>query len=343
MKDSTPEEPQFGLIIGIFDGGTDSVQSIDLSFLNLKFHKLDSDAFHQFVESFCYVYSTASASSEQPKFESTFFYHLLHDQPGGYHPNLYALVPIDFKEPVPEQIFHDIKAGLAIMFPSDFQLTNLIEYHKEENGRYSEQYMTNWSFVSRWHLKGETAFDELLIEINEDKISEANAFLRKAVTFLSKHNEFEIAVSSYLEAGSQKSIKMAYINYCIALESLVNTSEGEITYKICRTGAVVNADSKAEGEIIFFNMKQFYRLRSAIVHGNRAKVQPDYFFGLQALVSRTLIELISLEIKERKALAKFVDENGYGDKVNLKANYTKEVFNATTTSLVVTKVAKYKE
>lgn len=324
------------LLIAVFDGGTDGVLRLNFSFLNLKFYKVDSKEFIQFVDSFNDYFPGSD-------FSSTFYYQLLYDQPGGFHPNLYAIAPIDFAKGTDSETIFKIRSVLLIMFPSDFQLSSLVFYDKAASGKYHQSFMNSWRFVSHWFLKGENCpLDEFLIKVDRRKTRSVNSFAKYLFNFLSDRNDFEIAVESYLEAFSQESAKMAYINYCIALESLVKSTEGEITYRICRTAAVVNADSNVDGDTIFFNMKQFYALRSRIVHGDRTNQLREYFFKLQALVSRTLIEIATLNVPDREVLFKYVNENGYGDKKRFATRYRKQIINEQVIQLVVDRVSKYK-
>ncbi len=324
------------LQIAVFDGGTDDVLRLDFSFLNLKFHKVYSKAFERFVDSFNDYFP-------QTEFSSTFYHQLQYDQPGGFHPNLYALAPIDFEKGTDSETIFKIRNVLLIMFPSDFQLASLVFYDKAASGQYHQSFMHSWRFVTHWFIKGEHCpLDEFLIKVDRRKIRSVNSFIKYLFKFISDRNDFEIAVESYLEAFSQESAKMAYINLCIALESLVKSTEGEITYRICRTAAVVNADSNTEGDTIFFNMKQFYALRSRIVHGDRTSQLSEYFFNLQALVSRTLVEIATLNMPDREVLYKYVNENGYGDKKRFANRYRKQIINEPIIQLVINKVSKYK-
>ena len=54
---------------------------------------------------------------------------------------------------------------------------------------------------------------------------------------------------------------MAFINYCMALESL-SESQTEIPHQIGRTRAILNSETKLEGKIIYDNLKKFYSIRS---------------------------------------------------------------------------------
>jgi hypothetical protein len=141
------------LLIAVFDGGSDDVIRLDFSFLNLKFYKVDSKEFIRLVDSFNFYFPISNDSTTLSDFSSTFYHHLQYDQPGGFHPNLYALVPIDFEKGTDSETIFKVRLVLLIMFPSDFQLSSLVFYDKEVNGKYHESFMNNWSFVSHWFLK----------------------------------------------------------------------------------------------------------------------------------------------------------------------------------------------
>lgn len=128
----------------------------------------------------------------------------------------------------------------------------------------------------------------------------------------------------------------------MALESLVKSAEGEITYRICRTVVVINSDSKIDGGIIFSNMKQFYALRSRIVNRDQSRQLREYFDKIQALVSRTLIEIATLNVADGEILSKYVNENGYRDKKRFICRYRKQIINESIIQLVIKMVSKYK-
>ena len=179
-----------------------------------------------------------------------------------------------------------------------------------------------------------------MLQFEEGETKKVNEFFRVAWSRLEKLTYVKLGVRSYVNSFSQHFLDMKFISLCITLESLTNATT-EITHRIARTSAVVNADNVDEGKLIYFNASQFYSLRSAIVHGNDHKYLREYFFNLQALVSRTLIELITLNILDREKLNELVNESGYGAKTKWIDNYVKEDFNKGVSKLISVKVQKY--
>lgn len=335
------EQNNKSLIVGIFNHGIEQVLNLDFSFLNLKFYEVNSPEFKKLVNEFNYSFpiTVGNNISVQPDFPSTIYYHLQNERVGGFHPNLYALVPIDFTSIVTRDTFFDIETILLLLFPSDFQLDSLIHYEKESNDKYSESYTTHHDITSYSYLT--TTKHEIFPCIKDHKILEINDALKLVYGFIKNSSNFEIAISSYVEAFKQKSAKMAYICYCIALEALVESNDGEVTYKICRTTAVINADNVTDGEVIFHNTKQFYNLRSRIIHGGSISFLTEYFFPLQALLSRTLLEIISLQIQDQKQLSKFVHQSGFGIKISSQ-NYKKLILNEDVEQLLIKPISKFK-
>ena len=242
------------LIIGVFNHGLDEVVNLDLSFLNVKFYKINSPEFKKLVDTFNYYFPIGDGTTNQREFSSTIYYRLQNERAGGFHPNLYALIPIDFSAFVSRDTFFDIESVLLILFPSDFQLDSLVHYDKEDRNKYSESFSVHYDAISYSYVKG--GF-EIPPCIDGTKIAGINQAIPLVYNFIKNATSFEIAVSSYVEAFKQRSAKMAYICYCIALEALVESSDGEITYKICRTTAVVNADKIPDGELSFSILSSF--------------------------------------------------------------------------------------
>jgi hypothetical protein len=319
------------LVIGVFDGATDDILFLDFEFLNLKQARTDSPEFQQYLESFV------------DKLGSTFYYSWQHDGPGGYKPNMYAFFPIDLSTPVNKTVFEELESIILIMLPSEFQLTGLAYYQLEANGKYRESYAHQWDFTSHWYLASGSHHDSELLRFNPLDAPKMNAFILNYFDKKEMLKDFGVVIGSYIEAFSQKSAKMAYINLCIALEAITK-AENEITYRIRRNCAVINANSKNEGRVIFENVKHFYALRSRIVHGaGRLNYLSEYFFKLRALVSRTIIEIMTFDIKSRKELEVLIDENGFGDKENLGKSYFQQKFNAPVMKMILEGVPKYKE
>jgi hypothetical protein len=139
---------------------------------------------------------------------------------------------------------------------------------------------------------------------------------------LKKPSFLDVCVSSYIGHFYQADYSMSYINLCMSLESLIHEST-EITYRISRMCAVLNAGEHHYGVVIYKNMKKCYGLRSKIVHGANYIPQRllDYKPFLQSLVSRTIIEIVSMKFENKEILNDTITEFGFGDRDILVQNY----------------------
>jgi|GEM_PF-4680895 len=322
------DEEDERLVIAVFDGADEDIMYLDLQFLNIKVYRLGTQPFTDYINSFI------------GRLGTNFFHSWQHKQPGGYKENLYAFCPIDVTKPVSTETFHYLKEILLIMFPSDFQLIGLAYFDKEEDGKYNESFASQWHFISQWRLR--ESYEPDLLTFNPTDIKKANAFIKLYFQRKEFLTDFEVVIDSYIEAFTQPSAKMAYINYCIALEAIVR-AENEITFRISRACAVINSHSKSTGETIFQNTRNFYTLRSKIVHGAQPNFIPEYFFNLRAQVSRTIIEIITFNLPNRKELEKCIDSNGYGQKDVFVENYVHQDFNKPVIELMLQPVPKYKD
>jgi hypothetical protein len=334
--------------VALFDQASDDILLLDFSFINLKFYKVGSPEFIELVDSFYKYIDIAFTGADglqhisKADYESTIFYSQQYTRSSGYRPNLFALVPIDMNHVVEEETYHLVEKVLLIMFPSDVKLTHLIRFGKRQGElKFTEEATYLWDVNSRWYLAENRNPDEFLLRCAEEEIEAANRFVVKAYRFLKDTHDFQLAIESYIECFHQRALKMAYVNLCMALESIVK-AESEITHRICRTCAVINADNKEQGHQIYFNVKQFYTLRSKIVHGDNSANLHKYFFNLTALASRTLIELITFRASNRKVLERMVLESGFGDKRHFSNDYQKEDFNRRVSDLAIAPVPKYK-
>ncbi|GHM98855.1 hypothetical protein WSM22_03450 [Cytophagales bacterium WSM2-2] len=94
--------------------------------------------------------------------------------------------------------------------------------------------------------------------------------------------------------------------------------------------AVLNSETKEQGAIVYTNMKRFYNLRSEIVHGSNYdnELVNKYFFPLYYMVSRTIIELVYLNIDSKEKLTDLINEQGYGTRKEFSPESGKYNFNS---------------
>lgn len=324
------------LIIGVFDNGSDDLLRLDLSWLNLKIFRLEDPCFRELIVSKSYKnqqYDWAESNMRE-------FGEMMNNN-SGYHPYLYAFVPINFAKPVKESTFYLIEQILLVMFPSDFQLRNLISFNEEDTDKFTIAHWSNHDPYSQWWIKGnEAGLEDFLLKFPEVETKNVNDFFKIAWKNLRKLGYLQLAVRTYINSFKVTFLDMKVVSLCITLESLTN-ARAEITFQLARACAVINSESADEGKTIFHNAKQFYSLRSAIVHGDKYHYIGQYFFNLQALVSRTLVELINLNIPDRDKLISLINQSGYGDRSKWITNYVKVFSNNQVVKLSLEKVDHY--
>jgi hypothetical protein len=324
--------------VAVFDNATENILHLDLAFMNLKIYKCPSDEFRSYIYSF-------SRDSEQAMMNYRDYEQWTKDNnENDYRPNLYAFVPADKSMPVAAEVFLNLEEVLLIMFPSDFRLL-LLAYYDADIPDYPEKPLYNFGFSGTYHTVLQSVYlgkagGAVKLDFDLSNLGKINRFIWIAYTQIGGISYLKFSAHAYGNSFKTSQMDMAYVYLCIGLESLTS-AQSEITYKISRAVSVINADTKGEGETIYFNMKQFYSLRSAIVHGKSYKRLNEYFFKLQALVSRTIIELITLKIADVNTLDKLLTENGFGSKATLSQGYLKETFNEKTIMLIKEKVDKY--
>lgn len=326
--------------IAVFNNADEEIEKLDLSFLNLKILKVTDNEVSDFKK---YIHSISSQPTDTDDTdwgEANFGYYLtLVDTEYGYHEYLYAFVPIEKDKTIDEETFFTLEALLLIMFPSDLYLYT-IDNFQFSNGGY--RILSHWNFISaafpRGNLNGGYLANHL--SFDENKIEEINKFIKNSFGLIKRNtNPFYITIDSYISSYKQRLLDMAFIHLCIGLEALTG-ADTEIVHQISRTSAVICSDDKPTGWAIYNNVKKFYGLRSKIVHGSEVPQEKlnKYFFKVRALVSRVIIELITLNKKfpEKKLLNEWVIENGFGDKHEVEG-YIKSEFNKTISDLILEK------
>ena len=107
------------LSLAIFDKASEKIFDLDLSFLNLKVYKIDSEEFNDLIESI----STKDWAAENLQVFERFL-----SNSKGYHPHLHALFPGNIESSVDEEVFRTLEKCLLIMFPSDFNLLAIVKF-----------------------------------------------------------------------------------------------------------------------------------------------------------------------------------------------------------------------
>lgn len=286
----------------VYAGSFAPLNLIDFSFLNLKFAKIDSAELLEFSEK---TYHKSLPSRNQSYLEG--FQKELHTNV------LYVLFPISLEKEINTDTYIEIQNLFLIMFPSDFRL------HAEVHCQLFDKKYLFPNGNTTWPFSGEK---ENYLSFDESNVVEINEFIRLYFERKDSIKYLRVTIPSYINAIFQDHLHMAFVSLCISLESITD-GRSELIYRIRRNCAIINGENRDRSKVVYQNVNKFYALRSTIVHGDEFdwnKVE-EYYPKLRALVSRTIIELITLNIKSIDELNTKLTETGFGDRHLLNPNY----------------------
>jgi len=320
------------LHIGLFTDCSDEVSKLDLSWQNLKICKVSDNSFKNMI---------MMLSDDATKDEDYELIEKLIEAESKQGQSMFAFVPINRDIVVTEEIYRMMEKILLIMFPSDFSLKYLFSFRLTEGNKYCLSYHTTFDRSPLWWVAPpDSDIVQYPLRFDVESVDRINNYIKVCWDRLSKIEYLSFATISYMNSFSQRNPQMRYVNLCIALEALTD-GMGELTHRISRSCAVINAESRSQGMTIFENVKLFYDIRSKIVHGEKIKMDlSKIFLPLYALVSRTLLELIALNIPTRTELNIIVAQFGFGDKAQLTKDYIKPNFNTDIENLIYRSVKK---
>lgn len=231
----------------------------------------------------------------------------------------YAIVPIEvnvlFTE---EQWFHFYELILSI-YPSDFSIIKVI--HLSPLG---EHYQRSGQTFYHFRPSGEGYFENFM-HIGRREYKFVSQFLRTYFQSSLDLQYLKYILSVFSNSFSQRNAIYQYLSLIICLEVTVEGNE-QLTYKLKRNIALLCGDSVETCKLIFNNVNQLYKLRSAIVHGN---IKPsykhfrEYHDYLKTLVARLIRELIVHNIPTIEGLNEKLTSLGYGQNKLISKNYTK--------------------
>ncbi len=152
-----------------------------------------------------------------------------------------------------------------------------------------------------------------VFHLDESELPELETFISDTKLPFTK-DCINLAFQSYdMSYGSMHS-NLAFLLLMIGVESLLNPSKGEITYRVSRYAAVLLGHSASKGETIFREVKDLYRTRSNIVHGtSNVTVQNAELAKLRGIL-RDLIKEVNRIDKPKDELLRMLDSLGFGER-----------------------------
>ncbi len=148
--------------------------------------------------------------------------------------------------------------------------------------------------------------------IEEAELNDLKEFTR-STRLPFQEESLNLALQSYEMSYTRVHINLAFLVLMIGIESLLNPSKGEITYRVSRYAALLLGNSQDEGASIFKEMKELYRTRSVIVHGASKIVVKDSELTRLRGILRGLIKAISTIDKPKDELLRMLDYLGFGE------------------------------
>jgi hypothetical protein len=307
----SPSQERTTFQCAVIVGADDDILALDIVQLNVQVFKVNSDEFRNEIR---------QLNPHNKRFKDNYRAFELDDYLQRLQDNAFVLYPIDRTKRVSFLTFRIIQWGLQIVFPCDLHLVSEITFDVGSENDYLWTHRATFKY-----LRGFVNDKPKLLSFGQSTATDVNAFLNLYFEKVKNAKYLEIAIHSYIGHFIQNDLWIAYITLMIALESITK-SESEISHQLSRYCAVINSNSKQEGEVIYANMKKLYDLRSKIVHGDD-KVKSEkikaFYPTLLAITSQTLVELISHNILEKKELQSSVYSHGYGEKQQLSSRYVK--------------------
>lgn len=213
---------------------------------------------------------------------------------------------------------------LLLLFPSDLSVTYIVDFQITEQHQLYYCGYADYGF----HSTGNENYFENYVVFDEQYNSEINEFLRIFKPRYKRIKYVRQALESYVSSFHSPSLQHGFLNLCICLETIIEGNI-EISYRIKHHVAVLCSDNEYNAKNIFNNIGKIYSVRSKIIHGEvvRGGKIIEYLPYLRCLVSRMIIEIILLNIPERKHLDTILTFAGYHKKPTLTNEYKKMTLN----------------
>ena len=231
---------------------------------------------------------------------------------------MYLITPIDFNKIIDDEIYFDCWRALGVLFPSDIQIVNELDFQVFDNKYISNPAYATWTF----HSSGTGNMYENFLWYDENNLSDINQFIKLFFERYPKISYIKTVIPNYTASFTERYRHLSFISLCMCLEAIVDGSN-ELSYRIRRNLAVLCGDNELHAEKIFNNVKKIYTLRSKIVHGvdyDYRKLE-QYFPYLKVLVSRMIIELILHNIPNLNKLNEKLNKLGFGQKQLISDGY----------------------
>jgi len=298
----------------VLRGTLSDLSILDFSSYNVKILQINENEFKQYIEE--------HSSPRDREYNWDPFEEILEPLHGTE--KIFAVVPKNILSQFSVDDLLLCYDTLLLMFPSDLKITHVVDFQITEQNQLYYCCYADYGFRST----GNGNYFENYVLFDEQYNDEINEFLK---IFKPRHKRIKYAkqaLESYVSSFQAHSLQQGYLDLCICLETIMEGTT-EISYRIKHHIAVLCSENEDHAKTIYSNIGKIYTVRSKIVHGELVKENKiiEYLPYLRCLISRMIIEVILLNIPERKQLDTILTFAGYNKKPTLTNEYKKMTLN----------------
>ncbi len=154
-----------------------------------------------------------------------------------------------------------------------------------------------------------TLSDKEIIELNK---------LIKTYEIPFKKYYLQLALDNLVSSKTTNLKELKFLLLMIGFESLFNKGHQQITHTIARHTALLMGNTKKESNTLYDEIKEFYNIRSKIVHGSyktvaKRAIKKEDIIKLRNLLRACIKKIYKLDL-EKKELFRYLNERGFNDR-----------------------------
>jgi len=291
------------------------LSKFDFSFKDIYIVDIQSDEFKNYISSL----QAGSDFSDHYTFVEDIIKEIYFD-----YQKYYAIIKKDARTNYDYREINNVYKILLIIFPSDLQILHELHFDESEG-------IINSGGMSSWNERITGDYPGKYMLSHANYLDEINDFIKVVFDRLKQDNYIGLSIYHYLISFDTSHLHYQYLSLFMVLESAISETS-ELTYRLRRNTAVLVGESEFTSNTIYTNIGKLYNLRSKIIHGDDYDYQKliQYTPYLQAMASRTIIELLLHNYPKNKELNHKITQLGFGDKAKISSSYKSYTLNILT-------------
>lgn len=148
-------------------------------------------------------------------------------------------------------------------------------------------------------------------EISLQSSRHANSFIQ-STDYPIKPDYLQFAVDNFEFSKDTHAIHLQFLCLMIALESIFNVGENELTYRVSRNAAILLGDNVQSSERIMREIQSLYKKRSILVHtGKTNTINQLDIIQAETYVRNSILKLLPFNLT-KDVLSKSFTASGFG-------------------------------